>query len=324
MTFRAYRSLEQWRQQVGGARSAATVGNFDGIHLGHQKILARVVESARARSELASAITFDPHPVKVLRPQAAPALITTLGQRLERFAAAGLDAALVLPFTAEFARLSPEEFARRILLETLAASVVLVGANFRFGHRQAGDAALLAALGREMGFGVEIAPAVCLRGERISSTLVRQTIAAGQVDRAGRMLGRPFALTGEIRPGTGQGRRLVVPTLNLAYEQELLPLRGVYATETLAGGRLYRSVTNVGLRPTFNGQGLTVESHLLDFGEERDSGPLEVRFWRRLRDERKFASPAELRAQVMADIGRAARFFARLDRWRRRPIAAGE
>ncbi|HEV2385992.1 MAG TPA: bifunctional riboflavin kinase/FAD synthetase [Candidatus Acidoferrales bacterium] len=321
MKFRVCRSIDEWRLVMGGAPSVVTVGNFDGVHLGHQAILARVVALARARGERAAAIIFDPHPLKVLRPESAVPLVTTLAERLDLLAGTGLDGVLVLPFTPEFARLTPEEFVRQVIVEALGASGVLVGANFRFGHRQAGDAGLLAALGAQLGFTVELVPAVCLRGDRISSTLVRQAIAAGRVARAGRMLGRPFALAGEIRPGTGQGRRLVVPTLNLATAQELMPARGVYATEALVGGRLYRAATNVGFRPTFNGHSLTVESHLLDFAEERDSGPLELRFWKRLRDERKFSSPAELRAQVMADIGRAARFFGRLDRWRR-PVAA--
>ncbi|HVB33394.1 MAG TPA: bifunctional riboflavin kinase/FAD synthetase [Patescibacteria group bacterium] len=314
MSLPAFRSIEEWRRGAAGAPAFFAIGNFDGVHLGHQRIFRALVEQARAAGEWAAALTFEPHPGKLLRPDSAPPLITTLAQRLDCFQAAGLDAALILPFTAEFAALSPEEFARSVLSEALHASAVFVGENFRFGHHQSGDAKLLVQLGEHIGFRVNVVGPVRRRGELISSTLVRQAIAEGSVDRAGRMLGRPFALTGEIRTGTGQGRKLVVPTLNLAYEQELVPARGVYATEVLVRGKLYRAATNVGFRPTFDGGGLVVESHLLQFSGEITGGPMEVRFWKRLRDEKKFPSPADLRRQVLADIARTRQFFARLDR----------
>jgi riboflavin kinase/FMN adenylyltransferase len=320
VTLRANRSAGEWRQANGSAASVAAIGNFDGVHRGHQQILQRVIERARAQGALATVATFDPHPTRVLRRDAAPPLITTLSQRLDLFEATGLDAVLVIPFTAEFARLSAEEFAREVLAETLHCVAVFVGENFRFGHRQEGDPQLLEQLGKTLGYSVGVVPAVRLRGQMISSTLVRRAIGTGRVELGGRMLGRPFALTGEIMSGTGQGRKLVVPTLNLAYEQELVPGRGVYATETIVGGRLYRAATNVGLRPTFQGHVLTVESHLLGFSEEVKSGAMEVRFWKRLRDEQKFVSVQDLRAQVLRDIERTRRFFARLDRWRRQPI----
>jgi riboflavin kinase/FMN adenylyltransferase len=321
VSLRAFRSAAEWRQEMGAAGSIAAIGNFDGVHRGHQQILARVVERARACGHLAVVATFDPHPSRILRQDSAPPLITTLEQKLALFDAAGLDAALVIPFTMEFARTTPQDFATQILKETLHVSAVFVGDNFRFGHRQEGDAPHLVGLGERLGFAVDIVPAVRLRGQMVSSTLVRRAVAEGFVDRAGRMLGRPFALTGQIQHGTGQGRRLVVPTLNLAWDQELVPGRGVYATEAVVAGTLYRAATNVGLRPTFQGHVLTVESHLLDFSENLAGGPMEVRFWRRLRDEKKFASPADLRAQVLHDIAQARRFFSRLDRWRHHPVA---
>jgi riboflavin kinase/FMN adenylyltransferase len=319
VTLRAYRSADEWRREMGSTASVAAIGNFDGVHRGHQQILARVVERARESGGRAVVTTFDPHPSRVLRQDSAPPLICTLDERLELFETAGLDAALIIPFTMEFARLSPEEFATRILAETLHASAVFVGENFRFGHRQEGDPARLDALGAKLGFAVDLVPAVRLRGQLVSSTLVRRAIGEGRVEIGCRMLGRPFALTGEIQRGTGHGRKLVVPTLNLAWEQELVPGRGVYATEALVGGQRYRAATNVGLRPTFQGHVLTVESHLFDFSENLVGGPMEIRFWRRLRDEKKFSSPAALREQVLHDIARARHFFARLDRWRRRP-----
>lgn len=310
------RSPEEWRRQVGGAETVAAIGNFDGVHRGHRQILARVSERASERACLSAVATFDPHPTRILHRDSAPPLIMTLDQRLACLGEAGIGAALVIPFTPEFARLSPEEFATRVLAQTLHAGMVFVGENFRFGHRQEGDVRALASLGERLGFGVGVVPAVRLRGQVVSSTLVRRAIASGRVALGGRMLGRPFALTGPIQPGTGQGRKLVVPTLNLGYEQELLPARGVYATEAVVAGKVYRAATNVGLRPTFDGRALTIESHLLGFSEEVKSGRMEVRFWNRLRDEQKFASPADLRRQVLRDLERARRFFARLDRWR--------
>ncbi|MCL6565186.1 MAG: bifunctional riboflavin kinase/FAD synthetase [Acidobacteriia bacterium] len=316
-TVRVFRSCPEWEREfpvAAGERTAVTVGNFDGVHLGHQRILQCLVERARGLAATPVAVTFDPHPARLLRPAEAPPLILTLEQRIARLAELGCAAVVVLPFTRELAQLAPEAFVHTILAGCLRARAVVVGANFRFGHQQAGDVHRLRVLGQELGLEVEVVPPVKLRGQTVSSTAIRAAVRAGRVSLAGRLLGRPFALTGTIQPGTGQGRRLVVPTLNLQPEQELLPASGVYATQTLLEGRAYWSATNVGVRPTFDGHRLTVESHLLDFTEELREGNLEVRFYSRLRDEQKFASAAELRAQVLRDIARARRFFLRLER----------
>ncbi|HJY86940.1 MAG TPA: bifunctional riboflavin kinase/FAD synthetase [Candidatus Acidoferrales bacterium] len=310
-------SVPDWTARFGAdTKTALTVGSFDGIHLGHQKILRGVVERAPAIRALAAAVTFDPHPLKILRPAEAPPLISTLQQRLAGFEEIGLGAALVLRFDLELSRLSPEEFVRRILLEKLRLRSILVGGNFRFGHQQTGDVKRLAELGQRFGFAVEIVPPVIVRGQVVSSTAIRRAVCEGRVEQAARLLGRPFVLTGAIRPGSGRGRSLVVPTLNLAPEQELWPAVGVYATKTRLGGRLYRSATNVGVRPTFDGGPLTIESHLFDFSETVSSGPLEILFWKRLRSERKFSSADALRAQISADLARSERFFERLHRVR--------
>lgn len=318
MALAVVHSAAEWVARFGasGAKTALTVGNFDGIHLGHQKILRSVVERAQATGTLAAAVTFDPLPMKILRPAEAPPLISTLAQRLAGFQELGLAAALVLPFDLELSRLTPEQFVRGILVEQLRLASILVGENFRFGYQQAGDVKLLDELGRRLGFAVEIVPPVVVRGEVVSSTAIRRRVNEGGVERAARLLGRPFVLTGTIRPGTGRGRSVVFPTLNLATEQELLPAIGVYATETQVAGRLYRSATNVGTRPTFDGSGSSVESHLLDFSATLTAGPMEVHFWRRLRDERKFSGPEALRAQIAADLARTRRFFEQLDRKR--------
>jgi len=225
---------------------------------------------------------------------------------------------VVLPFTLELARLSPEEFADQILVRDLQVKAVLVGENFHFGHKQAGNVKLLKELGIKTGFEVVIIPPVECHGEVVSSTIIRRKVADGDVSHAGRLLGRPFALTGDVVSGTGTGRKFTFPTLNLAAEQELLPARGVYITRTVFEGEKCsrRSVTNVGVRPTFNGSSLSVETHLLDSQPEATPRRIEVRFWERLREEKKFSGPEELRAQIAHDIAAANRFFSRLRRFR--------
>ncbi len=317
MPLEVFHSAGEWATRfVTGGGSILTVGNFDGIHLGHQAILRNVAERAGALGAVSTVVTFDPPPLKVLRPESAPPRISTTEQRLEWFRKLGLDAAVILHFDLELARVSPQDFVTRLLLGQLRMRVILVGENFRFGHRHAGDVRLLRELGQAHGFGVEIAPPVLCRGEVVSSTAIRRAVSDGRVSHAARLLGRPFELTGEIRPGTGTGRRLVFPTLNLAPEQELLPAIGVYVTETTAAGKTYGSVTNVGRRPTFNGSSLSIESHLFDFSDKLTNGRMEVRLWERLRDEKKFSGPEELRNQISRDILRAQRFFARLRRAR--------
>ncbi len=316
MALAVLRSPAEWLARYGagdmGARrkSAVTIGNFDGCHRGHQKILHDVVDCARRSDAIAAVLTFFPHPARVLRPGDAPALLETLDQRLAAIESCGIDAAMVLMFDRELANVSAEEFVRRMLAETMAAQSVLVGRNFRFGHGGAGDVKLLGDLGAQFGFRAEIVPPVTENGVVISSTAIRAAIRDGRVEDARRMLGRPYALAGEIRTGTGQGRKLVVPTLNLATEQEVLPKNGVYATEASVGGKTFRAATNVGMRPTFDGARITIESHLFDFDQMLTSGKLEVRFWQRLRDERKFSGPVELKEQVLLDIEEARRFFA--------------
>jgi riboflavin kinase / FMN adenylyltransferase len=312
MALAVLRSPAEWSARFGGGarrKSVVTIGNFDGCHLGHQKILRDVAERARRADTLAAVLTFFPHPARVLRPAEAPALLETLDQRLAAIDSCGIDVALVMPFDRELANMSAEDFVRRILVDTMAAQEVLVGGNFRFGHGGAGDVKLLVELGQRWGFTAQVVSAVSENGAVISSTAIRAAIREGRVEDARRMLGRPYALAGEIRTGTGQGRKLVVPTLNLATEQEVLPKNGVYATEARVAGRTYRAATNVGMRPTFDGSRITVESYLFDFDQTLTSGKLEVRFWQRLRDERKFSGPGELKEQVLKDIDRAKEYF---------------
>jgi riboflavin kinase / FMN adenylyltransferase len=311
MAFFVCHSVEEWAAYFADARRAAvTVGNFDGLHLGHQKILQSVQEHARGAGQRAAVVTFDPHPTRVLRPDQAPRMIETLGQRLAGFERMGMDAALVLRFDRALSLVSAEEFIEKILVAGVRAGAVLVGANFRFGHRGAGDVRLLSEVGMRDGFEVKVVPPVEVGGRTVSSTAIREEVESGDVAGAIPLLGRAFSLTGEIRAGAGRGRTILFPTLNITPEQELLPKLGVYATECAAGGRSYSSVTNVGTRPTFNGTGITVESHLFEFHESLAAGRMEVRFHERIRDEKKFSGVDELRAQIARDIETARKFFA--------------
>ena len=303
--------------------SVIAIGNFDGIHLGHQRLLEFCIGLSRESGAVATALTFEPPPLKVLRPESAPLRISTNAQRLEWFGALGMEAAVVLPFTVELSRLAPEDFVEEILVRQLQVRAVVVGDNFRFGHKQAGDVKFLREMGMRDGFDVIVHEPVVVDGEIVSSTVIRKLIAEGHVTRAARMLGRAFALTGEVVPGTGTGRKFTFPTLNLRAEQELLPARGVYITRTVMEGEpsSHRSVTNVGMRPTFNGAGLTVETHLLDYSGNFSPKRIEIRFWKKLREEKKFAGPEELKAQIAKDISRANGFFARLRRERTKRLA---
>ena len=324
--FSTFPSAEAWasRFRNDGHGSVLAIGSFDGVHLGHQAILRSVAARARALGQVGTALTFDPSPRKVLRPERASPQISTIAQRIAGFRALGLEAAVVLPFTLELSRLAPDEFVQQILLRSLCTKALFVGENFRFGHQQAGDVNLLRKLGAENGFEVVVLPPVICRGEVVSSTLIRKEIAAGDVARAARLLGRQFVLTGEVVSGTGVGHRFTFPTLNLCAEQELLPSRGVYVTRICLDGeqRSRRSVTNIGMRPTFDGSALRVETHVLDAQLSSPPKRIELSFWERLRDEKKFNEPEELRVQIGRDISSANKFFARLRRFRsiRQPV----
>jgi phosphoribosyl 1,2-cyclic phosphate phosphodiesterase len=316
----AFYSGEDWaaRYSASGRGSIVAIGNFDGIHQGHQRVLGFTLTMAKDTGAVATALTFEPPPLKVLRPDTAPLRISTNQQRMEWFGALGMEAAVVLPFTKELAQLSPEEFVDEILVRQLSVKSVVVGDNFRFGYRQSGDVKLLRELGMRFGFVVVVHTPVVIDGEIVSSTLIRKQIAEGDVTRAARLLGRPFVLTGEVVAGSGTGRKFTFPTLNLRPEQELLPAKGVYITRTVLEGEpsSHRSVTNIGVRPTFNGSGITVETHLLDYSGNFSPKRIEIRFWKRLRDEKKFSGAEELREQIGKDIATTNTFFARLRRLR--------
>jgi len=305
-----------------GRGSVVAIGNFDGIHVGHQQVLQFAIARAKKSGAVSAAVTFEPPPLKVLKPDIAPLRISTNQQRLDWFGAVGMEAAVVLPFTPELAALTPTEFVEQILVRQLRVRAVVVGDNFRFGHGKAGDVKFLRELGMRHGFEVVVHTPVVFDGQVVSSTLVRKLVSEGDVRTAAKLLGRPFALSGEVVSGTGTGRKFTFPTLNLRPDQELLPARGVYITRTVLEGDTssHRSVTNVGVRPTFNGSRLAVETHLLDYSGNFAPRHIEVRFWKRLREERKFSSAEELKAQIAKDISAANHFFARLRRVRTRGL----
>lgn len=309
-----FRSLDELVSNT--QRSVASVGNFDGVHLGHQLVLKSMVDRARELGAQSAVVTFDPHPSHVLHSSRRTPLITPLSQKLDLLAASGIDLTLVLEFNEELRRWSPREFAKRVLCDALHTVEVHEGETFRFGYGAAADVASLSELGREFGFTVRAYEPRIIDGAPISSSRIRALIAAGDIADANALLGRNFSIDSTPAHGRGYGTRYTVPTINLAPYAELLPAIGVYVTKLAVGeasnARIFQGVTNVGNRPTFGADSFAVETHLLDFEPIAldESTPLELSFLHRLRDERRFASPEELRAQIMRDVAEAKKIFA--------------
>lgn len=304
-----YRAVEEIPADFGP--SVAAIGNFDGVHLGHQEILGGAVSEARELGARAVAVTFDPHPEQVLRPASAPRLITPASERLRLLAATGVDAVLVLRFDRELASVEAGEFVRRFLVDALKVRSMHEGRSFRFGHGARAGVTELAEFGAEFDFEVRVHEAVRVRGLEVSSSAIRALVSEGDVRRARWMLGRPFSARSTPARGRGIGTRLLVPTVNLAPYNGLLPAFGVYVTRLKVNGRSFRAVTNVGNRPTFGEPSFAVESHILDFEpvDLDEQTPLELEFFLRLRGEMTWPSPEALKAQIMADAARAKRYF---------------
>ena len=291
--------------------TVVSIGNFDGVHCGHQWLLAEINRSARELGAHSVAVTFDPHPSRVLRPEDAPRLITPLPEKLSLLEASGVDAVLVLPFTAALSRMSGPEFITAILRDALHATEVHEGDNFRFGHRAQCGATELVELGQQLGFRTRIYSPRIVRGAPISSSRVRDLILAGDMAFTRALLGRPFSVRSTPAHGRGIGSRLTVPTINLAHYAELLPADGVYVTRIDIAGESFDSVTNAGNRPTFGEDSYAVESHLFDFHplDLTPETPVELTFLYRLRAEKKFSSPEALKSQILKDVHRAKRYF---------------
>jgi riboflavin kinase / FMN adenylyltransferase len=313
---RIYRSLAEAPGDFGP--SVLTIGNFDGVHLGHRRILQRVAALAAEHGWKPSALTFDPHPTRLVAPERTPRLLTTPERRAELMAEEGIEQVLILPFSWETAKLSPQEFARQIVTGKLDARAVLVGENFRFGHRQSGDVQTLELLGRNLGFSTEVIPTAQCRGQTVSSSMIRDAVERGQVALAARFLQHPYGLDGEVVRGHGIGSKQTVPTLNLDTAAEVIPAGGVYLTCTrdLNSARRWNSITNIGYRPTFGATGeLSIETFLLDPLEDPPPARIRVEFLCRVRDERKFESPEALKAQILKDVRVAQTYFRRVRLW---------
>jgi riboflavin kinase / FMN adenylyltransferase len=332
-----------------------TIGKFDGVHTGHAVLLSQVAELAAERGLQPAVMTFDPHPACVVAPERAPRPLMQLEERCVKIRALGIEEVFILPFTHEISKLSPEEFVSRYVRGRMQARVVMVGRNFRFGYKQAGDPEALAQLGARYGFETRLVEAVKLRGLIVSASEIRRRIEAGEVSLAARLLGRAYALEGEVVAGFGIGSRQTVPTLNLRTSAEVLPRDGVYITRThdLESDRCWNSITNIGMRPTFEGTARTIETFLLEpvrglpllhsRGSEAQSSvgatesrsdpekpipsrdgeaaveesprTIRVELLRRVRDERKFATPEALKTQILLDVARARTYFRRVARW---------
>jgi len=305
-----YRSLTELPSDLGP--TVATIGNFDGVHCGHRWVIAEVIARAHARNLRSLAITFDPHPVRVLHPEIALKLITPLQQRLDLLASTGLDAAIVLPFTHDLSLLSARQFVSGILRDTLQVVEVHEGDNFRFGHDAEAGADTLEQLGRELNFAVSIYPPRSLRGMPISSSRIRSLIAEGNLSAARALLGRSFSVHSKPASGRGYGTKYAVPTINLAGYPELLPANGVYATLLRIGNEVFEGVSNIGNRPTFGADSFAVETHLLNFHPIAltEQTLLELTFLHRLRGEKKWPTPEALREQITRDVKKAQRLFA--------------
>jgi riboflavin kinase / FMN adenylyltransferase len=287
-----------------------TLGVFDGLHLGHQRIMQTVVESAEATRAVPTVITFDPHPRAVLHPENSPPLLQTLDQRLANFEVLGIKQTIVIRFDKEFAGIDAETFLRDIVHERLQAREVFLGKGFFFGRNRGGNIELLREMSKRLGFFADEVAEVRLRGVRISSSKIRQLLAEGRVNLARRMLGRPYGVEGQIIHGLQRGRTIGFPTANLHPHNRVIPKFGVYATATLIDGKWRRSITNVGIRPTFDDdQNPSIESYVFDFDGDLYGDVLRVRFLHRIRDERKFGGIDELRAQIEKDTRRALHYF---------------
>jgi len=295
-------------------RAVITIGNFDGVHIGHQGLFREVVQRAAALQGTAIAMTFEPHPLRVLQARREPPLITLYEQKKELIARTGVDVLICIPFDRAFAAISAREFVADLLVRRIGMRAVVVGQDYAFGRHREGNIHLLRALGEELGFTVHVTDwihAASVDGERISSTRIRELVAAGQVVEAGRMLGRRYQIRGTVVAGRNRGGKLLgFPTANIALQDELCPKAGIYAVTVEHAGRQLEGVANIGYSPTFDDHVFTVEVHILDFHEAIYGEPIRVNFVQRIRDEAKFASLEELSRQIQRDVETARRILA--------------
>jgi riboflavin kinase / FMN adenylyltransferase len=289
-----------------------TLGVFDGLHIGHQLIMKTVVERAQAIGAVPTVITFDPHPRAVLHPESAPPLLQTFDQKVEGFGVLGIEQTIVVRFTKKFSEIGAHDFLREVVKERLHAQEVYLGKGFAFGHDREGNIDLLKRVGKELGFVAGEVPEVSLRNRRVSSSKIRELLARGEVNLARRMLGRPYGVEGRVEHGAERGHQLGFPTANLRPQNRVIPRNGVYVTGTLIDGKWRRSVTNVGVRPTFESAAEpSVETFVMNWSGDLYGDVVRVRFLHRLRDEQKFSSLDDLKRQIGKDVARANNYFSR-------------
>jgi riboflavin kinase/FMN adenylyltransferase len=296
---------------AGFGPTIVSVGNFDGVHRAHLRVLREIVARAQQQTIKAVAVTFEPHPTRILRPEANFKLLTPTPEKVRLLGSAGVDAVFLLPFSRDLSLLSPTEFARQILQQGLQAREVHEGYNFHFGHKASGNVTSMAELGRELGFETVSYSEMRLRGEPVSSSHIRKLLSEGKVSRARHLLGRSFSILSTPGRGRGYGSKYTVPTINLSRYEELVPKDGVYITRTRVAEECFDSVTNIGNRPTFGADSFAIETHLLNFHplDLTSETPVEIFFLARIREEIKFPSVEALREQIGRDVKQAQRYL---------------
>lgn len=292
--------LSQFKQPLPG--SVVTLGNFDGIHLGHQELIRMIIRRAQETGTLSVVVTFRPHPLKILAPEKCPPLISIYEEKIRLIEQLGVDVLVKIPFSLDFSAMTSRDFAQKILRDLLHAREIFVGYNYRFGKGREGNVQTLRQYGEEFGFTVNEVGQISLDGEEVSSSRVRTLLSSGEVEHAGRLLGRPYAITGVVVKGDGRGKTIGYPTANIAAKHEIVPANGVYAVRVLVRERLYDGIVNIGVRPTFGSDRRTIEAHIFDFDEDIYGEEMTVSFYGKIREEMKFSSAAELRERIAEDI----------------------
>lgn len=289
--------------------SVITLGNFDGLHLGHQKLINMVISDAHQRGAQSVVFTFHPHPLKVLAPNRCPPLLTLYDEKVRLFRNMGIDLLIMAPFTRQLSSLSPEDFVKNILHDLLKVKTIIVGDNYRFGKGRRGNVMMLRSLGQSLGFNVVVVDEVMINGEIVSSTKIRRLLMKGEVEHAAHLLGRPYAITGIVIDGDKRGRQLGYPTANINPDHELIPDPGVYIAHVSISNSQYNGVVSIGYRPTFNKTTIAVEAYILDFNREIYGEKLTISFLKRIREEKRFDTVDSLIVQIKEDVELTQEFF---------------
>ena len=303
-----YRGIEAVQRKL--KNPAITIGNFDGVHKGHQALFQRVKQWAEELKGESAVVTFHPHPLEVLFPEKTPSFITSHQQKLDLIASCGIDATIVIPFDHELSQMSAREFVEIVLVDKIGAKAIVVGHDYRFGHGREGDIAFLKQLGEQYGFKVETVTGIKVNSTVVSSTTIRQMIASGKIKEANKLLGRCFEVSGTVIPGRKRGVGLGFPTANIRMPAIMSPRTGVYVVEAEVDGKTYGGAANLGYNPTFGDTDLSLEAHLFDFDQDIYGKLITIRFIDRLRDELRFSGPDELAAQIGKDVAAAKKILA--------------